>query len=750
MSASSPLRDAAHGLHVQPALPGSSYHPVDDAQSIFALPGNLQYQGNLSHNPHGLSLPSVSGANPLHLTGLPGLATPGYAYLDFDDMKRALDVSSLPVNPMTGVSPHIDPASSFSDAPPKKARYSPNLPPQPSTAGPSVPSFNPPQQVFPAMASPLNLGSPSSPLPPQSAASLGPQPSLRTNGPSLTVPSTPIMGMMNGVMGYPMSPFGGFNMNMGSFGNSPIVSPSMNPHMMTGNYGPAAAAAAAAAAGNTTGRTVYVDASVDELLNLVRFGPIENVRLLPEKSCVFISFMDGSTAAGFHADAGVKKLALRGQELRIGWGKASSVPPNVLHAVQQQQATRNVFVGNLPASTTEEDLRDELSKFGPIDQVKIVRDKNIGFVHFLSVGAAMRVVQQLPLEPGWQDRRVNYGKDRCAYVPKAQQAAVQAAQAQAMAAVQSQHSQMPNSPYTPFTPMSPSFNSFSPTGFNSPGFAGATGMASVPGGWVDPNAAGNRTVYVGNLHPDTTTEELCNNIRGGQLQQVKHLREKNIAFVTFVNAANAVSFYHQATSSGLTINTRRLKIGWGKPSGPMSPALLQAVQAGASRNVYLGSISDFDLFTEDKLRTDFAEFGGGLGAMAGAARADGVDIEMINFLKEKGAAFVNFASIQSAQKAIDGIKLKPEYATLRIAYGKDRCANAPRGNNAGTHIATPMGSRPNNNRQTSHTSHTSQQPVEDDVAMAPAPAAVELDAEGPYDLDGTYDEELVDVPASFE
>jgi hypothetical protein len=111
-----------------------------------------------------------------------------------------------------------------------------------------------------------------------------------------------------------------------------------------------------------------------------------------------------------------------------------------------------------------------------------------------------------------------------------------------------------------------------------------------------------------------------------------------LQFVTFVNAANAVSFYHQATSSGLTINTRRLKIGWGKPSGPMSPALLQAVQAGASRNVYLGSISDFDLFTEEKLRTDFAEFGGRFGAMV---RADGVDIEMINFLKEKGAAFVN-------------------------------------------------------------------------------------------------------------
>lgn len=177
---------------------------------------------------------------------------------------------------------------------------------------------------------------------------------------------------------------------------SPIISPSMNTNIMTGNYGPAAAAAAAAAAGNATGRTVYVgnlpsDASVDELLNLVRFGPIEQIRLIPDKSCVFISFLDGSTAAGFHADALVKKLALLGQELRIGWGKPSLVPKDVLQAVQTSQATRNVFLGNLADSTTEQDLRDELSKFGPIDQVKIVRDKNIGFIHFLSISTAMKV-----------------------------------------------------------------------------------------------------------------------------------------------------------------------------------------------------------------------------------------------------------------------------------------------------------------------------------------------------------------------
>jgi hypothetical protein len=40
---------------------------------------------------------------------------------------------------------------------------------------------------------------------------------------------------------------------------------------------------------------------------------------------------------------------------------------------------------------------------------------------------------------------------------------------------------------------------------------------------------------------------------------------------------------------------------------------MQAIQAGASRNVYLGSITDFELFTVDKLKADFAEHGGELG-----------------------------------------------------------------------------------------------------------------------------------------
>jgi RNA recognition motif-containing protein len=387
-------------------------------------------------------------------------------------------------------------------------------------------------------------------------------------------------------------------------------------------------------------------ASVDELLNLVHFGPLESIRVLPEKSCVFLSFLDGSTAAAFHADATIKKLALHGQELKIGWGKPSPVPAQVGLAISQSNASRNVYVGGLDDNLTEEQLRDDLSRFGLIDQVKIVRDKNIGFVHFLSISVATKVVNTLPTEPAWAGKRVNYGKDRCAYIPKSQQAAAQAAQAAAAQSLVAQSSALTpvgqpgpfaGSPFTPYTP------------FPGDAMAGAQGL--------------NRTVYLGNIHPETTTEDLCNAIRGGVLQSIRYMQDKHIAFVTFVDPAAAFTFFQVASYQGLTLNNRRLKIGWGKNSGPLPPALALAVHSGATRNVYIGNIEDFETFNDDRLKRDFGEFG---------------DIELVNFLKEKNCAFVNFTNISNAIKAIDGVKNMPDYANLRIAHGKDRCANPPR------------------------------------------------------------------------
>ncbi|EJD46961.1 hypothetical protein AURDEDRAFT_113577 [Auricularia subglabra TFB-10046 SS5] len=455
---------------------------------------------------------------------------------------------------------------------------------------------------------------------------------------------------------------------LGSYGFSPAVA---NFQQRQG-----AAAAAAAAANNQTARTVYIgnlpsDASVDELLNLVHFGPIENVRVLPEKSCVFVSFLDGATAAAFHADATVKKLALHGQELKIGWGKPSPVPSQVMLSITQSNASRNVYLGGLPEDMTEEQLRDDMSRFGLIDQVKIVRDKNIGFVHFLSISTATKVVATLPTEPAWAGRRVNYGKDRCAYIPKSQQAAAAAAQVAAAQSLVAQ-SAAASLGLPPQTPLSAAFSAYP----DLSGLPQTPASAAMLAGMAAAGAQSlNRTVYLGNIHPETTTEDLCNAIRGGMLQSIRYMQDKHIAFVTFIDPAAAFSFFQVSTFQGLTLNNRRLKIGWGKNSGPLAPAVALAVHGGATRNVYIGNIEDFEVYTEEKLKRDFGEYG---------------DIELVNFLKEKNCAFVNFTNISNALKAIDNIKTKPDYANLRIAHGKDRCANPPRASNGGQSAGGPL------------------------------------------------------------
>lgn len=468
-------------------------------------------------------------------------------------------------------------------------------------------------------------------------------------------------GMLGG-FGYP-SQSGNFGQN---FSQQPRL-PSLNVNIppTPGAYSPAALSAALSGTPNALiGRTVYVGnlpatASVDELLNLVHFGPLESIRVLPEKSCVFLSFLDAATAAAFHADATIKKLSLHGQELKIGWGKPSPVSAQVQLAIQQSNASRNVYLGGLDEEMTEEQLRDDLSRFGLIDQVKIVRDKNIGFVHFLSIAIATKVVNTLPTEPAWAGKRINYGKDRCAYVPKSQQAAAQAAQAAAAQSLVAQSATLsPGTGANPFgaSPFGGSFSpyaAFAPDGMNFAA-AGAAGMGMQ---------GMNRTVYLGNIHPETATEDLCNAIRGGVLQSVRYMQDKHIAFVTFVDPAAAFTFFQVSSYQGLTLNNRRLKIGWGKNSGPLPPSLALAVHSGATRNVYIGNIEDFEVFSEEKLKRDFGEYG---------------EIELVNFLKEKNCAFVNFTNISNAIKAIDGIKNKPDYANLRIAHGKDRCANPPR------------------------------------------------------------------------
>lgn len=426
----------------------------------------------------------------------------------------------------------------------------------------------------------------------------------------------------------PQSPTGAYNMQATMQPTSPV---SLNAGVVTG-----------------TSRTVYLgnippDTTAEEILGHVRSGQIESVRLLPDKNCAFISFLDASSATHFHSDAILKKLCIKGQDIKVGWGKPSQVPTSVALAVQQSGASRNVYLGNLSEDISDEELREDLGKFGAIDTIKIVREKSIAFVHYLSIANAIKAVTQLPQEAKWQaPRRVYYGKDRCAYVSKTQQQ--NAAQ------------------YLGIAPGYAHMLTGADRDLISTALAqqsvAAAAVATTAGGM---NNLGNRTIYLGNIHPETTIEEICNVVRGGLLHHIRYIPDKHICFVTFIDPTAAASFYALSNLQGLMIHNRRLKIGWGKHSGALPPAIALAVSGGASRNVYIGNLDE--TWTEERLRQDFSEYG---------------EIELVNTLREKSCAFVNFTNIANAIKAIEAIRGKDEYKKFKVNFGKDRCGNPPR------------------------------------------------------------------------
>lgn len=119
-------------------------------------------------------------------------------------------------------------------------------------------------------------------------------------------------------------------------------------------------------------------------------------------------------------------------------------------------------------------------------------------------------------------------------------------------------------------------------------------------------------------------------------------------FVTFVDPAAAFTFFQVSSYQGLTLNNRRLKIGWGKNSGPLPPSLALAVHSGATRNVYVGNIEDFELFSEEKLKRDFGEYG---------------DIELVNFLKEK-YAHVTWLTTEADNLGLQELRIRQLYQRL--------------------------------------------------------------------------------------
>ncbi|KAK6464043.1 hypothetical protein DFJ63DRAFT_311339 [Scheffersomyces coipomensis] len=237
--------------------------------------------------------------------------------------------------------------------------------------------------------------------------------------------------------------------------------------------------------------------------------------------------------------------------------------------------------------------------------------------------------------------------------------------------------------------------------------AAATAQANSVQMNPDSLNVGNRTIYLGNLHPNTTIEEIANNVRaGGLVESINYHPEKKVCFITFVDASVALKFYlnHQVLHQ-LIIHGYDITVGWAKQhSGPLSREIALAVTAGASRNVYIGirvvkpnedgfeekpnKTEKVRLPNEELLRQDFSKFG---------------ELEQINFYHNKDCGFLNFLNIldaislvevfeiTSSEVAMDRLgrllkhcskdeveHLYYRYKPFKISFAKDRCGNHPK------------------------------------------------------------------------
>lgn len=405
---------------------------------------------------------------------------------------------------------------------------------------------------------------------------------------------------------------------------------------------------------NAPSRTVYLgnlpsDITLKKLLNRVNCGIIEDCKIINEKNCALITFVDDNAALLFHSDCILRRLIIGGNDIKIGWGKNNIIDPVLLHKIKNEHVTRNVYLGN--CQLNERQIRNDFNKFGNIDCIDVVKDKKIVFVHFASILQSLSCVENLTsINANYQNMKIAFGKDRCNQITKLQQYNV--TQFLGITIDEMSHD-----------------NKLNDRNFiNNTLLQQVAATAAIDTSSGGPNNMGNRTIYIGNLPQGTKIEEICNIVRGGMLQSIKLLNDISVCFITFIDATLAAQFFAMCSIYGIIINRKRCKIGWGKHSGPLPQDILENVIKGATRNLYIGQIKftdetdpSYKLFKDaDTVLSWAQEFG---------------EIEQINFLPNSQCCFINYTNVQCAIAALQQLSQRESLQSLKLNFGKDRCGN---------------------------------------------------------------------------
>ncbi len=101
-----------------------------------------------------------------------------------------------------------------------------------------------------------------------------------------------------------------------------------------------------------------------------------------------------------------------------GWNPAKVAPPNG-ERVEDRELAKKLYVGNLPFSITEDELRAAFESHGSVESVNVIMDRDTGrprgfaFVEMADASAADAAMQALDgSDMGGRSLRVNEAQDR--------------------------------------------------------------------------------------------------------------------------------------------------------------------------------------------------------------------------------------------------------------------------------------------------------------------------------------------------
>ncbi|PWN21418.1 hypothetical protein BCV69DRAFT_169722 [Microstroma glucosiphilum] len=161
------------------------------------------------------------------------------------------------------------------------------------------------------------------------------------------------------------------------------------------------------------------------------YGAIESLRLLPEKECGFVNYVETADAVRAREDVLHRlggKIKPNGTgpngTVRIGFGKIDSAPDSTAHGNSgvtsprggkfrpispsdgasltpgggerdESLPTRALWIGSIPSTTTPATLLSIFQPYGPIESARVLTHKNCGFINFERVDDAVRARKML-------------------------------------------------------------------------------------------------------------------------------------------------------------------------------------------------------------------------------------------------------------------------------------------------------------------------------------------------------------------